>query len=479
MSLYKAIITHLPEVRGPTQRKLSFKEKLKWTLIILVLFFILGTISLFGLDPAYQFRFEQLGIILGASFGTITSLGIGPIVTASIVLQLLNGSGIVKFDLTTTEGKKSFQGTQKLLAIFFVIFEACIYVFMGGFSPNPAIAGTSFFTLQLVLIGQLFLGGMIILFMDEVVQKWGFGSGISLFIVANVAQEILIQSISPLDAGGNWAFGTGQPPVGKIFALFVHLARNQGDAALLAGSALFFTVVVFVMAVYFQSMKVEIPLSFGRVRGYGMRWPLRFMYTSNIPVILVAALLANIQLWGQLMENWAVKSGNAIVNWISIHVVGQVTTPDAGHGIIQYAQAPELVQNLLAGNFAFAQLKFAFGYIVLMVIGAIIFSYFWMQTSGQDAHSVSKQIMSSGLQIPGFRKDIRILERILNRYITPLTIMGGLAVGVLAATADLTGALSRGTGILLAVMIIYQLYEEIAKHHMMDMHPAMRKFMER
>jgi len=56
--------------------------------------------------------------------------------------------------------------------------------------------------------------------------------------------------------------------------------------------------------------------------------------------------------------------------------------------------------------------------------------------------------------------------------------MGGLAVGFLAATADLTGSLSRGTGILLTVMIVYRFYEEIAKQHMMDMNPMLRRFME-
>ncbi|MBW2995125.1 preprotein translocase subunit SecY, partial [Candidatus Woesearchaeota archaeon] len=109
---------------------------------------------------------------------------------------------------------------------------------------------------------------------------------------------------------------------------------------------------------------------------------------------------------------------------------------------------------------------------------ATLFSIFWVQTSGMDSRSQAKQIMSSGLSIPGFRKDIRILESILQRYIGPLTVMGALAVGFLAASADLLGALSRGTGILLSVMIIYRMYEEIAKQHMMDMHPMMRRFIE-
>src|SRR3990167_5347956 len=131
MGFFDNILGNLPEVRGPTQKRLSFKEKMKWTGIVLVLFFILGLIPLFGLGANELSRFEFLSIILGAEFGSIISLGIGPIVTASIVLQLLNGSGIVKFDLTSHEGKKRFQGVQKMLSFFFIIFEAAIYVFMG------------------------------------------------------------------------------------------------------------------------------------------------------------------------------------------------------------------------------------------------------------------------------------------------------------------------------------------------------------
>ena len=109
--------------------------------------------------------------------------------------------------------------------------------------------------------------------------------------------------------------------------------------------------------------------------------------------------------------------------------------------------------------------------------GAVMFSMFWVQTSGLDAKSQARQMMASGLQIPGFRKDQRVLERMLQRYIGPLTVMGALAVGFLAASADLLGALVSGTGLLLTVMIIYRLYEDIAKQHMMDMNPMMRKFM--
>ncbi len=457
MSLFQSIITNLPEVTPPTQKRLSFKEKLKWTGIILFLFFVLGMIPLFGLDPSFENQFEYLQIILASKFGSIISLGIGPIVTASIVLQLLNGSGLVKFDLTSPEGKKNFQGVQKLLAIFFIVFEAAIYVFMGGISPPPEAAGALRMQLQLLLIFQIFLGGILIMFMDEIVSKWGFGSGISLFIAAGVSQEIFVKAFSWVSSGNDYS-------VGAVLQFFQALVRSDPITAALALAAVVSTIVVFVIAVYAQSMKVEIPLSFGRIRGHGMRWPLSFIYTSNIPVILVSALFANIQLWARLLENW-----------------GRPWLGSAESGIVSWIIAPNIVRDIIAtGTFGIGAEQYlkALVYIVAMIVGCVIFSYFWVQTAGMDARSQAKQIMASGLQIPGFRKDQRVLERLLDRYIGPLTFMGAITIGLLAALADLSGALSQGTGILLTVMIVYRLYEEIAQQHMMDMHPMLRKMME-
>jgi preprotein translocase subunit SecY len=462
MSILDTIVQHLPEVRGPKQKRLPFKEKLKWTMIALVIFFVMGLIPLFGLGENALQQFEFLSIILGASFGSIISLGIGPIVTASIVLQLLSGTGILNLDLNSIEGRQRFQGLQKLLAIFFIIFEGGIYVLMGGLAPNPAFAGTPLYAqFQMLLIFQLILGGIVIMFLDEVVSKWGFGSGISLFIAAGVAQQIFIRAFNFLPSPTNPEIAAGAIP-----ALFQSLAIGDITTAGLQIAALVSTILVFVICVYGQAMKVEIPLSFGKVRGYGMRWPLNFFYTSNIPVILVAALMANIQLMASLFEKWGhpwlgTFSGNSPVS-----------------GLIYWINAPDLVQNIIKGSFSLSMVGQALIYVSLFIAGSVVFSIFWMQTANMDAKSQAKQILSSGLQIPGFRRDERVLEKILSRYIWPLTIVGGAAVGLLAALADLTGALSRGTGILLAVMIIYKLYEEIAKQHMMDMHPAMRKFME-
>jgi preprotein translocase subunit SecY len=461
MSFLDTIISYLPEVRGPQQKRLPFKEKLKWTLITLIIFFVLGFVPLFGLGQNALQQFEFLSIILGASFGSIISLGIGPLVTSSIVLQLLNGTGMLKMDLTSMEGKKRFQGLQKVVAIGFVVVEAAIYVLMGGLAPSQTFIGTPlYFQLELILIFQLILGGLLIMFMDEVISKWGFGSGISLFIVAGVAQSIFIRTFNFLPSPTNPELMSGVLP-----AMFQSLAGGDIVTASLKIAALVSTALVFAVSVFGQAMKVEVPLSFGKVRGYGMKWPLNFFYTSNIPVILVAALMANINLMARLLENWGYP------------ILGTFSSGSPMTGLVYWISSPNIVENIIKGSFTMTQLGQTLIYTSLMVFGSIIFSIFWMQTAGMDAKSQAKQIMSSGLQIPGFRRDERVLEKVLSKKIWTLTIIGGGAVGLLASLADISGALSRGTGILLSVMIIYKLYEEIAKQHMMDMHPAMKKFM--
>lgn len=466
MSLVNNILEFIPEVKKPDTRRLSFSEKLKWTLIILVGFFILSVIPLYGMGENALAQFEQLSIILGASFGSILSLGIGPLVTASIVLQLLVGSGILTIDTKTPEGRAYFQGLQKIASIFFIVFEGCIYIFLGGLAPPTALQGTSqYFVMELALVAQIVMGGLLVMYMSEVVDKWGFGSGISLFIAAGVSSELVIRLISPLNTLGQWAFGSGQAPIGQLFVFVMSLVQGAPREALLAFAAIAATFVVFVIAVYAQAMKVEIPLSFGHIRGYGIRWPLNFLYTSNIPVILVAALMANIQLWARLLQNW----GHPLL--------GTFAGSSPASGLVQWIAVPHLINSILTGSFAWFDIVQAIVYTLFLVIGSVVFSIFWVQTAGMDAASQAKQIMASGLQIPGFRRDERVLEHILQRYIMPLTVMGGVAIGLLAASADLLGALSRGTGILLAVMIIYRMYEDIAKQHMMDMNPAMRKMM--
>ncbi len=472
MGWIENVASFIPTVTGPKQKHIGFNRKLKWTFVIIMAFFILGTIPVWGLDPSTQFEFAQLELILGASFGTLMTLGIGPIVTASIVLQLLNGSGILNIDTNTSAGKKKFQSLQRILSLFFVVFEAFVFVFMGGLAP-PA-GSPNFAALQLIIVFQLALGGFLIMLMDEIVSKWGFGSGIGLFIVAGVSKEAVVRIFSPFRNVVEGVASEGY--IGALPELFRTVFIGETTGAMIAFGGIVTTLVVFLFVVYTQAMKVEIPLSFGRVRGHGIRWPLNFFYTSNIPVILVAALLANVQLWARVMQNWAESSGSAIVGTFS-GWLGTFSDDTPVSGFVRYITPPNMLEGFITNSITVDMWISAAVYGAFMIAGSILFSYFWMQTAGLDAKSQAKNIMASGLQVPGFRKDPRVMERLLDRYVLPLTILGGFAVGLLAAVADISGTLASGVGLLLAVMIFYRMYEEVAREQAYEMNPLMRQFL--
>ncbi len=476
MADLRKIFNYIPEIRKPEEKKLGFNTKLKWTFIALISFFILTNIPLFGLSSNALSRFEYLAIILGTDFGSIISLGIGPIVTASIVLQLLNGSGILNIDQTTSEGKRFFMGIQKLLVFFFIVFEAMIFVFFQGLQAAPGFAG--------VLIFQLILGGLAIFYMDELTTKWGFGSGVSLFIAGGVSWRLMTSAFQFIDQQGRNCLVdfTGTACSGRVLVLIQSVMNRFPVELLSAATAILATIVIFLMVVWAQSLKVEIPLSFGRIRGYGVKWPLSFFYASVIPVILTAALIANIQLFGGLVENAATPclaglecTGSAkIASYFTF--LGRFIEGQPISGLAFWMGSTNLLDLFIRGGFLTRFLIQGITHILFFMFFSTLFAVFWVKTSGMDARSQAHKISSSGLQVAGFRQDERILESILDRYIMPLTIMGGLAIGLLAAITDLLGALVSGTAILLVIMIMFQLYQNVAQQHQMDMSPALRKF---
>ena len=465
------IFKFIPEVRKPTEKQLDFKIKLKWTLIILGAFFILSNITLFGLSVNALARFDFLATVLAADFGSLISLGIGPIVLGSIILQLLSGSGIIHIDTKTSEGKKLFQGIQNLLVFFFIIFEAMVYVLMQGLQADPLLGRIG----PIILIFQLILGGLVIFYMNEVCQKWGFGSGVSLFIAAGVSRILFTQAFQFVNAQGKNCLldFSGTACSGKVLVFVQSIINKAPMEAYSALAALIATAVIFLIVVWAQSLKVEIPLSFGRIRGYGVKWPLAFFYASVIPIILVAALIANIQLFGGILQN---KVGHPTIlgNFMDD---GQAVCEANGCGFAFWLGSTDLLGLIIKKAFLWKYIYQAITHILFFVILSVIFSVFWVKTSGMDAKSQAKNISSSGLQVSGFRQDERILESILERYIMPLTVMGGAAVGLLASVTNLFGALVGGTSMLLVIMIVFQFYQNIAKDHMMDMNPGMRNFM--
>ncbi|MFB6245229.1 MAG: preprotein translocase subunit SecY [Candidatus Nanohaloarchaea archaeon] len=458
--------SYLPSVSEP-EKEQSLKEMLSWTGIVLVIYFTLGSINLWGANTgAVNQALQNLGTIqtiLGAQIGTIITLGISPIVTSSIVLQLMVGSELIGWDTNTESGKQKFQAAQKVLAYSLGLLEGFGYA-LGVFGIGPGQPVT-----LAIVGGQITMGAWLIILMDDLVQKWGFGSGVGIFIAAGVSKTIYIRILSPLaqqSPPSPLFWEAGATPVGALFQ-FTQTLEYTSLIPIVS------TLLVFVAVVYLQSMRVEIPLTLGNVRGFGQKWPLKFLYTSNMPVILIAALISNVRILG---TSFTERGTASIFGYLNQN--GQFTS-----GFVSLLRPPsEEVLAVFQTGFSAVQPVDLFVhmgiYTGVYVVGSTVFSIFWMKTSGQDSESVAEQIHNTGMKVPGFRRDTRVIKKVLDRYIPGLTVLSGAVVGLLAAVANMTNAAGGGTGILLTVMILYRLYEQLAKKHMEELHPALKDFLQ-
>ncbi|ELZ91142.1 preprotein translocase subunit SecY [Haloferax sulfurifontis] len=475
------VLSRMPAVARP-EGHVPFRRKLGWTGGILVLYFFLTNVTLFGLDAATaNDLFGQFRSILAGQQGSVLQLGIGPIVTASIVLQLLGGADLLGLDTDNNpRDQVLYQGLQKLLVGVMICLTGLPMVFAGNFLPADQAVATSLgigtFGVRSLIFAQIAVGGVLILFMDEIVSKWGVGSGVGLFIIAGVSQQLVGGLFSWQGLGG--ASGFFPTWIGIVTGA-IELPASPTDllSTIFLGQgqllALITTVLIFGIVVYAESVRVEIPLSHARVKGARGRFPVKLIYASVLPMILVRALQANIQFLGRFLNSGWV----GMPAWLGQYTGGQVT------GGLFYYLAPIQSRSdwmWFLGLTSADPLDIAIRVLIdliFMIVGGAVFAIFWVETTGMGPESTARQIQNSGMQIPGFRRNPQVIEKVMERYIPQVTVIGGALVGLLAVMANMLGTIGAvsGTGLLLTVSITYKLYEEIAEEQLMEMHPMMRQ----
>ena len=504
-ALHRFVDTY-PTITKP-ERHVRFNEKLWTTTLVLIIYFAMTNVMLWGLSGQALDLFSGFRSIMAGASGTIMHLGIGPIVTGSIIMQLFAGAKIIRLDLQDSEDKAMYQGVQKLLVLLMIPIESIPQTY-GFLDPTEAlITDYGMGWANFVIVAQLFAGSYLVFLLDELVSKWGIGSGISLFIAAGVAQSTFVGTLSPLPATSGMSYSLQNPPSGTlpmIFYMFREasngemISQNGFETILLTHvnpvAALFSSVVVFLVVAYAESSKLELPLTHGKVRGHRGKYPIRLVYASNIPVILMAALLANINMFTLLFWNHPTLQKTPILGkegwgsmseYIGVYEPGS-STPSGGfawyssmvNGVNDWLIPILNQQGDIYGHSLWQIGGHVVFYVTLMTVGSMVFAKFWIDTTNMGSKDVAKQIERTGMQIPGFRKNPLVLERILERYIPPVTYFSGAFVGLLAAGADLLGTVGNatGTGLLLAVGIILRTYEQIQKEQAMEMHPMLRQF---
>ena len=504
----KRFVDVYPSISKP-EGHVRFNQKLWTTVLVLIIYFAMTNVLIWGMSGTALDIFSGFRAIMAGASGSIMHLGIGPIVTGSIIMQLFAGAKIINLDLQDSNDKQMYQGVQKLVVLVMIPVESIPQTY-GFLTADPVIVesiGSGW--ANFIIVAQLFAGSYLVFLLDELVSKWGIGSGISLFIAAGVAQSTFVGTLSPLPAagGGMGDFSVQNPPSGAlpmVFYMFRTLSnsdmvsQNGFEVMLLTHvnplAALFSSVVVFLVVAYAESSRLELPLTHGKVRGHKGSYPIRLVYASNIPVILMAALLANINMFTLLF--WShptlmtvpilgADGAWSIAPYLGSYEPGSSTASD---GFAWYASMVNGVQDWLLpllnqqgdiyGHTLWQIMLHVLTYVTLMTLGSMVFAKFWIETTGMGTKDVAKQIERTGMQIPGFRRSPKAVEKILERYIPPVTLFSGAFVGLLAAGADLLGTVGNatGTGLLLAVGIILRTYEQIQKEQAMEMHPMLRQF---
>ena len=471
LSMFGPLSRYMPEVGSPI-RKVSFNEKLFWTGIALVIYLVMSQTPLFNVGGEGD-QFSALRIIFASNRGTLTELGIGPIVTGGLILQLLIGSGIIGADLSNPEDRSLFTAANKFFSILLTGVQAAAYIIGGVYnytdpttrlvvSPEPSAA--------LIIFIQLLIAGIILMLLDEMIQKgWGIGSGISLFILSGVAQRIMWSSFGPVGGtDGNFygaflAFGQVITGGGNIADVFFRNANGvpTQDPTMLGFIA---TIIVFIIVIYMEGIKVELPISHANYRGFRGKYPIKLLYVSNLPVIFASALFANVLVFAQLLQSQF--PNNFFVNLLGTFNTTQSNPTPIG-GLAYYVTSPSTPYAV--ANDPIRALVF----VGVMVGFSVIFSLTWLEVGGLGPGTVAKQLVDSGMQVPGFRRSGKSIEIILKRYIPVVTILGGAIIGLLASVSQFFGVFGSGTGILLAVGILYQYYQLLVQEQVAEMYPAL------
>jgi preprotein translocase SecY subunit len=460
LNLFKPISHIIPEVKAP-EKKIGFNQRLLWTLLALIVYLVMAETPLYGI-PLQQGQggLQSMRIIFASTRGTLLELGIGPIVTAGLIIQLLAGSDIIEFDNTKPDHRALFATASKVFSFLMIFLQAGLMI-MGG------TYGSIGFSKALLVFSQLLAAGLFIMLLDELIQKgWGIGSGISLFIVAGITKTIWWSSFALYTVGDGKRYGAIPALLETIFRRepvwnWLHRTGSWPDML-----GLITTIAVFAFVVYIEGMKIELPISHSMYRGFRGKMPIKLLYVSNIPVILAYAVFANIQLLGQqVFFRFNQDRANGALNLLGTY---NATTGRPTGGLAYYVSSPGALDAVVGDPVR------AIIYTFIVVGVCVLFSITWLEIGGLGAENMADQLLGSGMQIPGFRRSRRPLVNLLNRYIPTITIISGLIVGTLAALSEFLGVFGSGMGALLCVSILYQYYQTMVQEQVEDLYPFLR-----
>jgi protein transport protein SEC61 subunit alpha len=462
-TVVKKVSPVIPQIEKP-KKKITLKNKLIWTGLALLIYFVMGQVPLFGthVNPGGADPLAFARVIFAAQQRTLLELGIGPIVTAGLLMQLLKGSDILKLNFKDPDDRSLFTSATKIVTIIVIIAEGSLY----GISVYGPQTPTHYHLA--VLVAQLIGSSVIVMYLDELVQKgWGLGSGISIFIAAGVAQQILWAIFNPIpipnyqEFSGLIPFLITSGASGHIADAVLRSVPPEPVANLPSLFGFGITGGILALLVYTQGIHIDIPIVSTRYRGFTATYPIKLLYTSNIPVILSSALLANAMFVGHMLwANYNPGNDNPVFNYIAQYNP-QSNNPTGG--IFYYMTAPGSFDRTLADP------VHAIVYVLFLTAVVTVFGRLWVELGGLSAKAAAKNLLDADVQVPGFRRSESSVESLLNRYIPSVTIIGGIIIGLLASVSNVFNVFGSGIGMLLMVDILVNYYNLLVREQV-DVH---------
>ncbi len=468
----------VPTVERPRGR-LPFPTRLYWTFLVATVYLVMSITPLYGLGPnVQQFANPLISIIFGSTAGTLAHLGIGPIVIAGIIMEILVFSRVLNIDLSVPENRARFTLLLKVVALAVAFFEVMVGIASGQFGLLTPLNAA-------LILAQLMLATLIIIMLDDLMSKgWGIGSAISLIIFIGVAKSIFWALFSPetvvVTEQGPQLITPDGLPYGVVPALFVALyeAVALGDAARLGSilyrgggfpdlTSLIVTLAVGAAVLFLEMTRVQIPVAAAQYRGVKFTIPLKFIYVSVLPLIFTAYSLV---LVSQILQGiWATfnpNNDNPILNVLAMAVVSETgSVVPLRPSLLYYVTPP---RGPITADYVVV-------HIAMFMVLATAFAWIWVSLAGLSPEEQARRFVESGLQVPGFRMSERVIAKLLERYVWTLTVASGMVVGFVAAVGDIVGILGGGIGLILLIEIAQQYYEVAMREQVLDMYPGLRR----
>ena len=408
----------------------AIRNRVFFILGALVIFRLLATIPIPGVDTNVLNEFfnnnQFLGLLNIFSGGglanlSIVMLGVGPFITASIIMQLMTVMSPKIKSLYTEEGeagRAKFTQYSRLLTLPLAILQG--FGFLTLLKSQGVLTGLSTFDFGVNVV-LVVAGSMLLMWIGELITEYGIGNGVSIIIFAGIVAT-LPSTVSQLA----FSFDPSQLPLYIGFS-FVALA------------------IIYAVVVMTEAER-PVPITYAKQSRGGSTYggsssylPLRLNQAGVIPIIFALSIL----LFPQMLLN--ILSAFEL-SWV--------------------AGANEAVTAIFNNQFIYGAIYFVLVFLFTFFYTAVTF----------DPDAIAKNLQRNGSYIPGIRPGAHTSEY-LGSLITRLTLVGAaflgfvaiLPIGMQIATGIAALAIG-GTAVLIVVQVVLDLIRRL------DAQAALREY---